>query len=56
LYKALEGAAPKSHDEFMEQVIQANQIKLPVLPPGARYVYKPETEELMVERPVQAQP
>jgi hypothetical protein len=56
LYKALEGSAPKTHEEFMEQIIQANQIKLPELPPGAKYVYKPETEELMVERPQPANP
>src|SRR3954452_4413414 len=29
LYKAYEGNAPKSHEEFMEKIIKANQIKLP---------------------------
>ncbi len=51
LYKALEGAAPKTHDEFMEKIITANQIKLPILPPGHQYVYDPEKEQLLVERP-----
>jgi hypothetical protein len=51
LYKATSGQGPKSHDEFMTQVIQANQIRLPELPPGQRYVYDPKTEELNVERP-----
>jgi hypothetical protein len=51
LYKASEGQAPKTHDEFMEKIVQFNQIKLPILPPGHKYVYDPETEQLMVERP-----
>jgi hypothetical protein len=50
-YKALNGNGPKSHDEFMAQIIDANQIQLPELPAGQRYVYDPEKEELMVERP-----
>ena len=54
LYKALEGEAPKSHEEFMEKVIKPNQIKLLELPPGHKYVYDPETEILMVERPKKA--
>lgn len=53
LFKATNGQGPKSHDDFMTQVIQANQIQLPGLPPGQRYVYNPQTEELMVERPRQ---
>jgi hypothetical protein len=51
LYEASSGEAPKTHDEFMENVIKANQIKLPVLPPGHKYVYDPATKQLMVERP-----
>jgi hypothetical protein len=51
LFKASNGQGPKSHDEFMAQIIQANQIQLPELPPGQRYVYDPATEELNVERP-----
>ena len=53
LYKASEGHAPKTHDEFMKKIVQANQIKLPPLPPGHKYVYDPMTEQLMVERPKQ---
>src|SRR5262245_21192927 len=47
LYKAIsaDGRGPKTHEEFMTNVIQANMIKLPLLPPGHRYVYDPETEE-----------
>jgi hypothetical protein len=51
LYKATNGNAPKSHEEFMEQIIQANGIALPELPAGQTYIYDPETEQLMVERP-----
>lgn len=51
LYKASEGSGPKSHEEFMEKIIQFNRIKLPQLPPDAKYVYDVESEQLMVERP-----
>lgn len=53
LYEATNGKKPKTHEEFMEQIIQANQIKLPELPPGQRYVYDPQTAELMVEKPAE---
>jgi hypothetical protein len=49
LFKAQHGRAPKTHDEYMEQIIKANRINLPELPAGQRYVYDPETEQLMVE-------
>ncbi|MCU0963169.1 MAG: hypothetical protein MUF48_24005 [Pirellulaceae bacterium] len=52
LYEATNGTKPKSHDEFMQQIVQFNQIQLPELPPGQRYVYDPETGELMVEKPM----
>lgn len=51
LYEALEGSAPKSHDEFIEKVIKANNIELPELPAGHKYVYDPMTKTLMVEKP-----
>ncbi len=51
LYKAENGAGPKTHDEFMEKIIKANRIRLPDLPLGQRYVYDPKREELMVEHP-----
>lgn len=50
-YKALHGAFPKSHEEFMEKIIKANNIKLPELPAGQKYVFDPEAGQLMVERP-----
>ena len=48
---ASEGRNPESHEEFMEKIVKFNQIKLPELPPGHKYVYDPATEQLMVERP-----
>ncbi len=53
LFKALhDNKAPASHDEFMKEIIDANQLQLPKLPPGEKYVYDPNTEQLMVERQV----
>ena len=51
LFKATEDRAPKSHEEFMEKIIKANNIHLPELPEGDRYRYDPKTEQLMVESP-----
>lgn len=51
LYKALNGSAPKSHEEFMQKIIKENAVNLPELPEGHRYVYDPSTEQLMVESP-----
>jgi hypothetical protein len=54
LYQADQGRYPATHDEFMEKIIRANNLKLPDLPPGQRYLYVAETHELMVERTVAA--
>jgi hypothetical protein len=53
MYKAMDpnGKGPASHEEFMEKVIKENSIVLPDLPPGERYYYDAETEELLVQRP-----
>jgi hypothetical protein len=51
LYKATEGHAPKTHEEFMEKIIKFNHIKLPELPPGETYRYDPAQEKLMVLSP-----
>jgi hypothetical protein len=51
LYEAEHGQKPKTEDEFMKQVIEANQIRLPQLPPGSKYKYDPQKGELLVERP-----
>jgi len=51
LFKATENRAPKDNDEFMRRIIKENNIKLPDLPEGDRYMYDPKTEQLMVESP-----
>jgi len=51
LYRAEHDGFPKSHEQFMKDIVEANQIKLPELPPDSKYVYKPETGELMIEHP-----
>ena len=42
MYHALNGHFPKTHEEFMEEVIRKNHLKLPELPAGKRYVYDAE--------------
>ncbi|MCE9605628.1 MAG: hypothetical protein K8U03_12105 [Planctomycetia bacterium] len=42
---------PASHEEFMEQIIRKQGIKLPELMPEHRYVYDPKKAELFVEHP-----
>jgi hypothetical protein len=51
LFKATEGRAPKDHNEYMDKIIKANNIRLPELPEGDRYRYDPKTEQLMVDSP-----
>ena len=47
-----EGRAPSTHEEFMEKIIKFNRIKLPKLPEGQEYRYRPEEEQLWVQ-PIQ---
>ena len=49
LFRASEGRFPKSHEEFMEKIVKANQIKLPELPPGMVYRFNTELGELWVD-------
>ena len=51
LFEASEGRKPNSEQEFMTKIVQANNIKLPTLPQGHKYIYNVEKGELMVERP-----
>jgi hypothetical protein len=48
LFNASEGRYPKDYDEFMTRIIKENQIKLPVLPGGAKYAYDVEHHKLRV--------
>jgi hypothetical protein len=50
LYKGEHGELPKTHDAFMRDIIQANNIKLPELPDDSQYIYMPDKGELMIER------
>lgn len=56
LYQASEGNYPATHDEFMERIVNANNIKLPALPEQHVYLYDPESHELLVRRPAAAAP
>ena len=57
LFHANEGRYPKDHDEFMTQIIKANNIQLPVLPGGKQYQYDVENHRLVVvDAPVEAKP
>ncbi len=40
-YKALNGAYPKTHDEFMAEIVKLNNIRLPELNDGEEYLYDP---------------
>lgn len=48
LYRAEHGSYPKDYDEFMEEIIRKNNIKLPKLPFGKRYQYDEQNHELVV--------
>src|SRR6478609_9425770 len=48
LYHAANDRWPASHDEFMREVIQANNIALPQLPRYQKYVYDVNRHELLV--------
>jgi hypothetical protein len=41
---------PKDLDEFMEKIVKANNIRLPVLPYKGRYEYDVEKHELLIVR------
>ncbi len=49
LFNGLEGRNPKSHEEFMEKIVDFNKIPLPELPKGRVYRYHPDDGQLWVE-------
>ncbi|MDR1053295.1 MAG: hypothetical protein LBL39_03890 [Planctomycetaceae bacterium] len=52
LYKANhDNNAPATHEEFMEEIIKKEAIKLPQLPAGHRYFYDPTDEQLKIAKP-----
>ena len=50
LFHAENERYPKDLDEFMEKIVKANNIRLPVLPYKGRYEYNVEKHELMIVR------
>ena len=50
LFNAEHDRYPKDHAEFMNRIIKANQIKLPVLPGGWQYAYDVPNHKLEVVR------
>lgn len=51
LFQGVHNRKPSSHAEFMREIIQKSNIRLPRLSEGARYVYDPEIGEFLIERP-----
>jgi hypothetical protein len=51
LYKGEHGYFPKTHAEFMEEIVKKGDLQLPKLPEGHKYQYDPETATLMILRP-----
>ena len=51
LYKGEHGRIPATHEEFVIDIIQANNIVLPRLPEGHTYVYDPTDGVLKVRKP-----
>ena len=51
LFQATEGRFPKDHAEFMEKIIRANNMRLPVLPNKGEYRYDEQTHSLIVVYP-----
>jgi hypothetical protein len=45
-FNVLNDRYPASHDEFMEQIVNAEGIQLPRLEPTERWVYEPDSHEL----------
>lgn len=48
LFNGFHGRYPKDHDEFMTEVIQKNNIRLPMLPHGSAYKYDVQNHALVV--------
>lgn len=55
LFYATEGRYPANHQEFMEKIIKANGIKLPVLPYGGEYKYDEANHALVAVYPKKEQ-
>jgi hypothetical protein len=56
LFHATEDRYPKDYNEFMTRIIKENQIKLPMLPGGAKYAYDVEKHKLRIVKPMDMGP
>ena len=54
-FNAANDRFPKDHEEFMEKIIKANNIRLPVLPGGRQYQYDVDNHELVVVEAAKAE-
>lgn len=54
LYEATYGYKPKTNEDFMRDIIEANYIELPELRDGYEYWYDGKTGELMMRKPIAA--
>lgn len=52
LFHAEHDRYPKDHAEFMQKIIKANNIQLPVLPEGYQYKYDVENHKLEMVKPL----
>jgi len=50
-FRAEHGRLPNSHEEYMQEIIQKNDIRLPTLPPNQEYFYDADAGELKTKRP-----
>ncbi len=48
LFQAKTGRKPKSHEEFMQEIVVKGKVKLPELDEGLEYYYDADKGELMV--------
>ena len=51
LYNGIHERIPASHEEFMDDIIRANNIRLPQLPHNQEYIYDPKDGELKISKP-----
>jgi hypothetical protein len=48
IWEAINGRNPRNHEEYMRVIVDENKIKLPELPYGMVYEYRPDTNKLWV--------
>ncbi len=49
IFQAQHGRYPASMQEFEDEILKPQQVKLPELPPGRKYVYDPQQGKLFVQ-------